>query len=322
MTTGFTGNSNERLAALLVADWGEELTAEERAELEAMVREHAGEAFELERAAAAACVAFAEASPPPEAPPAALMARVRAQAEAHFAGRPTGQVPGGASSTGSTPASSSTPSQVGPTSREASGGSGSANELGAPTRLVPRSTPGTGWWIALAASLALAVAGWLPQLLPSPPPEPVVVEVPVEVPVEPPPPLKPEERLAEIRTDQPDARAIPWTTTEDPWVSESVDGQVVWSNDLQEGYMTFAGLPKNDPSKNRYQLWIFDGTRDDRYPVDGGVFDVVDAAHETVVPIVAKLPIGQPKLFAVTLEGPDGVVVSDREHILVVAQVN
>lgn len=61
-----------------------------------------------------------------------------------------------------------------------------------------------------------------------------------------------------------------------------------WSNARQSGYMRFTGLAANDPSESQYQLWIFDGERDDRYPIDGGVFDV-PASGEVVVPIAAKL---------------------------------
>ena len=45
--------------------------------------------------------------------------------------------------------------------------------------------------------------------------------------------------------------------------------------------------------------------------VDGGVFDV-PACGSVVLPIKAKLEVKQPTLFAVTVEKPGGVVVSDR----------
>jgi len=38
------------------------------------------------------------------------------------------------------------------------------------------------------------------------------------------------------------------------------------------------------------------------------------------VPIKAKLPVGEPVLFAVTVEKPGSVVVSKRERIVVVAK--
>ncbi len=95
-------------------------------------------------------------------------------------------------------------------------------------------------------------------------------------------------------------------------------GDVVWSNERQEGYLILR-LKPNDPAVSQYQLWIFDETRDGRFPVDGGVFDMPDKA-EAVVPIRAKLPVGKPTLFAVTVEKPGGVVVSDRQRIVLAAK--
>ena len=44
----------------------------------------------------------------------------------------------------------------------------------------------------------------------------------------------------------------------------------------------------------------------------GGVFDVTDA-EEQLIPIQAKLQVVKPVAFAVTIEKPGGVVVSDQE---------
>lgn len=82
--------------------------------------------------------------------------------------------------------------------------------------------------------------------------------------------------------------------------------------------MRFEGLAHNDPSQFQYQLWIFDDSRDDAHPVDGGVFDV-PSSGEVLVPISAKLKVGKAKLFAVTVERPGGVVVSKRERIVLTA---
>ncbi len=85
--------------------------------------------------------------------------------------------------------------------------------------------------------------------------------------------------------------------------------------------MRFVGLAPNDPKVLQYQLWIFDKLRDERYPVDGGVFDVgaVGPDGELVIKITAKLAVGEPVLFAITVEPPGGVVVSKRERIVVTA---
>jgi hypothetical protein len=40
------------------------------------------------------------------------------------------------------------------------------------------------------------------------------------------------------------------------------------------------------------------------------------------VPIRARLPVGKPVLFVITVERPGGVVVSSRERIALVAKPN
>ena len=117
-----------------------------------------------------------------------------------------------------------------------------------------------------------------------------------------------------------DAVELAWAATGDPAGPEA-SGDVVWSNDRQAGVMRFRGLAVNDPSVFQYQLWIFDATRDERYPIDGGVFDVVQAGGDVLVTIDPKLAVAEPTLFAVTVEKPGGVVVSSRERIAVVATV-
>ncbi len=112
---------------------------------------------------------------------------------------------------------------------------------------------------------------------------------------------------------------IEWSPTEDP-LSASASGDVVWDTERQQGVMRFRDLPANDPSVSQYQLWIFDKTRPDAYPVDGGVFDVAAGAEgDVLVPFVAKIEVRVPDLFAITLEAPGGVVVSTRERLLLTA---
>ena len=95
----------------------------------------------------------------------------------------------------------------------------------------------------------------------------------------------------------------------------------MWNSERQQGYMRFAGLPRNDPRRQTYHLWIFDAQQDARYPVDGGVFDVVRDDGEVVVPINAKLEVRRPTLFALTVEKPGGVVVSKRDRLILTAKV-
>lgn len=93
-------------------------------------------------------------------------------------------------------------------------------------------------------------------------------------------------------------------------------GDVVWDRRGQRGFLRLRGFVANEPSRARYQLWIFDGARDDRYPVDGGVFDVPAGRDEVVIPVRASLPVTRPTAFAVTVEGPQGAVVSTREKLV------
>lgn len=162
-----------------------------------------------------------------------------------------------------------------------------------------------GWAIASAAA-AVGLVGWWPRLsgrlIDRPPPTPTLAE-----------------RRALLMSTAKDVTVLPFAPAGDPLVAK-IEGDLVWSSEKQAGYMRFAaGLPKNDPRQHAYQLWIFDGTRDERYPVDGGVFDI-GADGELVVEITPKIRVNRPTLFAITLEPPGGVVVSSREHILVVAK--
>jgi hypothetical protein len=94
----------------------------------------------------------------------------------------------------------------------------------------------------------------------------------------------------------------------------ALQGDVVWDDQSQQGYLRLTGLRANDPSREQYQLWIFDAGRDQRYPVDGGVFDV-NGAGSTVVRIRAAVKVHNAVVFAITVEQPGGVVVSSRERI-------
>ncbi|MDF1836312.1 MAG: anti-sigma factor [Planctomycetota bacterium] len=130
----------------------------------------------------------------------------------------------------------------------------------------------------------------------------------------------PAESMNALVAQAADLQRIPWSVTEDPLAS-GASGEVIWSDELQEGYMIFQGLEPNDPALAQFQLWIFDPSRADwdTSPVDGGVFDV-SASGKVVVPITARLPVQDVALFAITSEVPGGVVVSKREHLLLTAK--
>jgi anti-sigma-K factor RskA len=159
--------------------------------------------------------------------------------------------------------------------------------------LAPRS-PGAAWWVAAAAAV-IAVLGWFAALS----------ETPV---------TDPGAQRAELLALG-DVTRVEWSATE---LAPDAVGDVVWSQERQAGFLRFEGLPVNDPTAEQYQLWIFDAEQE--HPIDGGVFDIT-ADGEVLIPIDAKLAVASPTLFAVTVEKPGGVVVSDRERIAVLGQI-
>jgi hypothetical protein len=198
-----------------------------------------------------------------------------------------------------------------------SGAGGKSVDLAAAraaTAQVPRAAARSGvyGWFAAAACLVLAVIAWNRP----PPAAPAVVTAPPPMAVIPPPPapLSAAEQRAELLAKSGSLKIV-LGATKDP-AAAGVTGDVVWDPVTQRGFAHFVGLAPNDPALHQYQLWIFDGGRDKRYPVDGGVFDISPAATEVVIPIHAALPVLAAKAFAVTVEKPGGVVVSGREHVV------
>ncbi|HEY2783213.1 MAG TPA: anti-sigma factor [Steroidobacteraceae bacterium] len=150
-------------------------------------------------------------------------------------------------------------------------------------------------WLAAAACLVLAIFGWVrPPSLPGPP-------------------TAAQERAVLLAKSG--TLKISLGATKDP-AAAGVSGDVVWDPATQRGFLHFAGLAANDPAVQQYQIWIFDSGRDDRYPVDGGVFDVPANVGDIVIPIRAALMVRKPAAFAVTIEKPGGVVVSGRERVI------
>lgn len=105
-----------------------------------------------------------------------------------------------------------------------------------------------------------------------------------------------------------------------PTPSGNATGDVVWSAPRQQGFMRFRGLPVNSPTREQYQLWIFDKNQSDKTPIDGGVFDIA-TGEESIIPINAKLRVQDAFMFAITIEKPGGVVVSSRERLPLLAKV-
>lgn len=130
----------------------------------------------------------------------------------------------------------------------------------------------------------------------------------------------PEVGLAGLLDAAPDdLLRLPWSTTADPLVADAtVAGEVIWSDSLQVGFMVFESLPVNAVAEAQYQLWIFSSDQKESTPVDGGVFDSASTGR-IVVPIDPKLGVRTPSLFAVTVEKPGGVVVSERDRLILAA---
>jgi anti-sigma-K factor RskA len=288
---------DERLADLLAQEATEGLGAAEKAELERLLGAHPGADREaLERVASALMLAGdLDAEPLP----AGLRGRLVEQGQQWVA---AAKGAGGAQDPRTAVAAAASVTSL-PEAREAR-----AARRGA----VPAHSAHWGWWVA-AAAVVIAVVGWYPRLA-NTPSVPVASEVP-------PPPQPAAAQLREELLRVAASRLVrwDWATTEDP-AAAGVTGDVVWDPVTQKGYMRFVGLPANDAKQNQYQLWIFDAERDERYPVDGGVFDVPAGRTEVVVPIDARLGVAKPALFAVTVEKPGGVVVSSRERIVVLAK--
>ena len=176
---------------------------------------------------------------------------------------------------------------------------------------------GTGWWnwfgwaLAGAACIALAANIYLTRV--NPPlvagPEPTPTPAPVQI--------TPEQQRAQLLASAPDIAKANISAGKEPYVPS---GDIVWSDTKQAGYIHVKGLPKNDPGHEQYQLWIFDESQDPKTPIDGGVFDV-NSEGEVVIPIDAKIKVKNPKVFAITVEKPGGVVVSKQEKVAALAEV-
>lgn len=285
---------DERLQELLAIQAVEGLDEEEREELTQFTTRYPDvDPDELERVAAALALSGLQLEPMPRE----LRARVEADAASWFGAqdpRPTAEV--------------------------------------VEFRARPPAATAWGGWLAAAAAVVLAVVGWLQvdrmdqeraefaarqgtlesavaQLQRAAAEKDAAIEALREPAAQ--------ELLAALQ-GRPGTREVPWTATEDP-AATGAGGAVVWNGEAQAGVMRFRGLAPNDPAEWQYQLWIFDAARDDRFPVDGGVFDV-GPDGEVLVPIRASLPVGEAVLFAITVERPGGVVVSSRERIALVAQ--
>lgn len=109
----------------------------------------------------------------------------------------------------------------------------------------------------------------------------------------------------------------PFDLPNNPAEQGQVQGDVVWNDELQQGYLRFVGLKVNDPKTEQYQVWLID-ERGMEQKVGGGVFNA-SAEGEIVVPITPGIDVGRVALFAITIEHPGGTWVPDLKRRVVVA---
>jgi anti-sigma-K factor RskA len=295
---------NPRLVELLVQRAVDGLNSSERAELKQLLSEERYvDAGRFEYTAASLLLAGDMENNAPEEMPYSLRERLMAQADTvassmEPAPRQTSSQPrvisiaGRSRSTTAAPAASAPPVSKAPS----------------PASRKPASWGSKVGWFAAAASVLIALAGWWPRLQTGGDP---TMEIPVANTLE-------QERQQLLAQQGVVTRT--WQTTQDPAAS-GVTGDVVWDQRTQNGYLRFRGLQANNTDELQYQLWIFDGERDERYPIDGGVFDIPPGQGEVIIPITAKLQVLKPAMFAVTIEKSGGSVVSSRDRIVVLAPV-
>lgn len=265
---------HDRLFELLLSRGEGTLTSAEAAELANLLASPGGREDERLLLATELAMLDVEGAARAEVPvPSAVRERLMAAGAALFAGERAsgGALPGPISTFRTQPAAA-----------RGEGGAASGR----------RVAGGRIGWVAAAACLALAVAGWWPTVA---------------------------QRggagggsasALALRGEVDgagDRLSVPFKGAVDEF--SGAGGEVVWSDRLQKGYMRLTGVKPNDPAKAQYQLWIIDPARDSK-PVDGGVFDIAGASGEVIVPIDAKLTVRDPKGFAITREQPGGVVVS------------
>lgn len=226
----------------------------------------------------------AAASSPPDAPPASLASRLAADGLAFCA---TASAPTASASTASTPTATD-------------GVAGDTAAQPKPGFTTPKAGSGTGGNLLSFVVGALA-AGLIVWLALSDSHERSIAEL-----------------RAQALAQNPSIQRQEWQPGPSPRRG-GVTGDVVWNQQEQDGWLTFRNLPAL-PADQAYQLWIVDGERQGD-PVDGGLFTIASTEDTTVVPIQARLQIGKPAAFVITIEDKRGVVVSKQEHVVAIASL-
>lgn len=157
-------------------------------------------------------------------------------------------------------------------------------------------------WMAAAACLTIAAAVWFTR----------------PAPVQPPVTQTASQKLQMFKDATPDLVQADWADWDDPEITGAT-GTVYWSESQQTGFMEFANLTPNDPTQEQYQLWIID-ERGLETRVSGAIFNS-DTAGTTIVEIEPSIAIRNAALFAITIEQPGGVWVSDMKRRVVIASL-
>jgi hypothetical protein len=114
-----------------------------------------------------------------------------------------------------------------------------------------------------------------------------------------------------------DAFTVAFADWDNPEV-KGVQGEVTWSDAAQAGVMRFTHLPIR--TGDRYQLWIVD-SRGMEQRISGGVFNGGDCSQSSLeVPIKPGIEVVSAAAFAITIERPEGVWVSDMKRRVVIAK--
>lgn len=163
-------------------------------------------------------------------------------------------------------------------------------------------------WLAAAAALVLAAIGWLRPANPGTAPNdipPVATRSAAEV----------RQQLLASATDAVLIKMADWDNPEQPGVT----GDVVWSETEQTGFLRLSGLKPNDPTIEQYQLWIVD-SRGMGQRISGALFDAKPdpATGEVIVRIEPRIATLGAAAFALTIEPPGGVWVSDMTRRVVI----
>ncbi len=95
-------------------------------------------------------------------------------------------------------------------------------------------------------------------------------------------------------------------------------GELLWSDSQQKGFVSLSAMEVNDPNQFQYQVWIVDSNQ--KYPINAGVFDMVDQ-NRVDVRLRPNIKITKAIEFVVTKERPGGVVASKRKNIVAVAKI-